>query len=93
MLLLIVYRRRLSMTDLSEGIQCQGCGTRESVCARDGHSCCAACTHTFDGGATRKFLCFGCNRIITTDKINSGPPHSMCRLCVLSRQQDRAKVS
>lgn len=74
------------MTDLNEGIRCQGCGMREGKCARIGHSCCAACTHTFDGGATRKFLCFGCNRIITHDT-KKLPESGMCRLCSLLKNQ------
>lgn len=71
-------------TGAIHGVRCQGCGTTESDCAWNGCECCAACTHTFDGGETRKYLCFGCNRIIThhTHKL---PETGLCPYCVLRR--------
>lgn len=79
--------------DLINGVRCQGCGSSEADCAWNGCECCAACTHTFDGGATRKFLCFGCNRIITTEKRPSGPPSSLCRLCAMRKSADLSRVA
>lgn len=74
-----------------DGPSCVGCGRNEVQCLQRGYECCGACTHTFDGGESRRYLCFGCNRVHWTAS-QSGTLPKRCPTCRNRHEQERNRV-
>lgn len=67
---------------------CAGCQQAETKCARIG-GCCDLCTHTFDGGATRGYICADCGTVHYCGY--TGPIPEQCEQCYMRRTGQKTK--
>jgi hypothetical protein len=70
---------------------CGGCGRSEAECAREDCECCELCTHTFDGGETRKFICVECRTVQIAASTGQLPVR--CKVCAWYRYQRRKRIA